>query len=284
MSTVSVEPRYAPHSHDMINAFVRHLCDLGRAESTVTTYADLLCRLDRNLPEGLAYACADELREAIHTDDRKPGTRHLYRAAAVAFYRWACDASDPWLDYNPTPHLPAVKVNARAPRPVTHEQLRDILNRARDPYRAWYLLASAEGLRCVEISRLDREDITERDTWLRGKGGRERIVPTHPAVWAAVADLPRGPVARTPDGSRRADRRQVRERANWYAQNRLGHRDITMHRLRHWYGTYVHKAAGGDIRVAQELLGHASPTTTQVYVATVDDAARAAVHALPLPV
>ncbi|TDC21582.1 hypothetical protein E1211_32025 [Micromonospora sp. 15K316] len=279
-----IPPHRAPHSAEMLTAFVRHLRALRRAATTIDTYTDLLCRLDRDLPEGLAYACADELREHIYTDERKPATVALYRAAATAFYGWATAESDPWLDYDPSRHLPAARVRARAPRPVTHEQLRDILARARDPYRLWYLLASGQGLRCIEISRLDRDDVTEQDTWIRGKGDRERIVPTHPAVWSVVRDFPRGPIARTPNGSARADRRQVRERANWYLHHRLGHQDVTMHRLRHWYGTYVHQAAGGDLRVAQELLGHASPTTTQVYVAVAGGAKAAAVAALPLPV
>lgn len=273
----------APHSHEMLTAFARHLRDLGRAVTTIDTYLDLLCRLDRTLPEGLAYACTDELREQIYAGDRRPATTALYRAAGVAFYSWATRESDPWLDYNPALHLPPANVRARAPRPVTHEQLGDVLRRAREPYRTWYLLAAAQGMRCIEISRVDRDDITEQDTWIRGKGGRERIVPTHPAVWSAVAALPRGPIARTPDGSARADRRQVRERANFYLQSRLRHQGVTMHRLRHWYGTYAHQAAGGDIRVTQELLGHASPNTTQVYVAVAGGAKSAAVRGLPLP-
>jgi len=279
-----IDASRAPHSHEMIRAFVRHLRDLGRADTTIDSYTDILCRLDRTLPEGLAYACADELRELIYVDTRRPAANALYRAAVAKFYGWATDENDPWLDYNPARHLSPVQVRARAPRPVTHEQLRDMLARAREPYRTWYLLAAAHGMRCIEISRLDRDDVTEQDTWIRGKGGRERIVPTHPAVWAAVRDLPRGPIARRPDGTGRADRRQVRERANWYAQTRLGHRDVTMHRLRHWYGTYVHQAAGHDLRVAQELLGHSSPAVTQVYVAVAGGAKAAAVAALPLPV
>ncbi|HEY9416895.1 MAG TPA: hypothetical protein VIQ30_19230, partial [Pseudonocardia sp.] len=131
----------APHSHEMIAAFVRHLRDLGRADTTVTTYVDLLCRLDRDLPEGLAYACADELRAQIYSGDRKPATVALYRAAAVAFYGWATDENDPWLDYDPSRQLPRARVRARSPRPVSHEQLADILARAADPFRLWYLLA-----------------------------------------------------------------------------------------------------------------------------------------------
>ncbi|MBC9006410.1 tyrosine-type recombinase/integrase [Micromonospora aurantiaca (nom. illeg.)] len=254
------------------------------ADSTLSTYADLLNRLDRQLPEGLTGAHADELRAAIYTEGRKPGTRHLYRAAVTGFFRWACDPDEPRLDWDPSRYLPSVRIPQRASRPITHDQLRDILARARAPFRVWYLLAAGEGLRCVEISRLDREDITEADTLIRGKGGRERIVPTPAALWQAVVDLPSGPIARHPDGTGRADRRQVRERANYHLQRTLRHRGVSMHRLRHWYGTYVHKAGGGDLRVTQELLGHASPNTTQVYVDTSGDSKRAAVDNLPLPV
>ncbi|MCT2278105.1 tyrosine-type recombinase/integrase [Micromonospora chalcea] len=278
-----VDTAHAPHSHDLIAGYLRHLAALGRADTTRDTYADELCRLDRRLPEGLVYACADELRDAIHNGER--GAAHIAKitAAVTGFYAWATRPSDPYLDFNPATDLPRAAVKPRRPRPITNDELADILRRAREPMRTWYLLAAGNGLRCVEISRLDRADVTEQATWIRGKGGKERIVPTHPAVWTAVKDLPSGPVARNRDGSH-ANRVQVQERANYHLQRTLGHRAVSMHRLRHWHGTYVHQAAGGDIRVTQELLGHASPNTTSVYVATIGGAKAAAVHALPLPV
>jgi integrase/recombinase XerC len=276
-------PTVTTPSHEMITAFVRHLRDLDRAESTIDTYVGMLARLDRDLPEGLAYACADELRAQIYVEGRKPATVALYRAAAVAFFTWATDENDPWLDYDPSRQLPRARVRQRTPRPCTHEELADILARAQEPCRTWYLLAAGCGLRCVEISRLNRADVTEHQVYVLGKGGKERAVPTHPAVWAAIRDLPAGPVARRYYDTARASRRDVQGRGNRHLAV-LGHPGITMHRLRHWYGTYVHQAAGGDLRVTQELLGHASPNTTQVYVATLAGTKAAAVAALPLPV
>ncbi|AYF29328.1 hypothetical protein CSH63_18020 [Micromonospora tulbaghiae] len=276
----------APHSHDLITSYLRHLATLGRAETTRDTYADELCRLDRRLPEGLIYACADELVDGIHrgvNGDRSAAHTAKIRAAVCGFFAWATNPAHAHLDYDPSRHLPRPQVNPRRPRPVATEQLRDILARAHEPMRTWYLLAAANGLRCVEIARLDRADITDTATWLRGKGSRERIVPTHPAVWEAVRGLPAGPIARTRAG-RHATRVQVQERGNWHLQRTLGHRGVSMHRLRHWHGTYAHQAAGGDIRVVQELLGHASPTTTAVYVAVVDERKAAAVRGLPLPI
>ncbi|MGC4855046.1 hypothetical protein ACLQ24_17060 [Micromonospora sp. DT4] len=110
-----------------------------------------------------------------------------------------------------------------------------------------------------------------------------RTLTIDPAVWAAVQGLPAGPIARNRDDSH-ANRVQVQERANYHLQQTLGHKTVSMHRLRHWHGTYVHQAADGDIRVTQELLGHASPNTASVYVATIGGAKAAAVHALPLPI
>lgn len=285
MRTVPVRPypvtaRTAPHTHDLIADYLRHLAVLGRAESTRDTYADELCRLDRTLPEGLDVACTEELVDAIHADGRSAAHIAKITAAVAGFFAWAVQAGR--LDFDPAAALPRAKVRPRRPRPVTNEELADILRRAREPMRTWYLLAAGCGLRCVEISRLDRADVTEDAMWIRGKGDKERIVPTHPAVWAAVKDLPPGPIARNRDGSH-ADRVQVQERANYHLQRTLGHKAVSMHRLRHWYGTYVHLAAGGDLRVTQELMGHTSPTTTSVYVATIGGAKHAAVHALPLP-
>ena len=268
---------------DLIDGYLSQLRAECRAATTITTYADILHRLDRVLPAGLTYANTDELRDAIYTDGRKPATRALYRAAVIGFFAWATDPSDPRLDFDPTRWLPRVKLPRRTSRTLPSEQLADILARAHEPFRLWCLLAAGAGLRCCEIAKLDRDHVTADSIWVQGKGGKERVVPTHPTVWAAVRDQPPGPLARTPDGRARAARRHVIGRANFHLQRTLGHQGVTMHRLRHWYGTNIHDAADGDIRVAQELLGHSSPSTTQVYVDTTRHKKAAAVAALALP-
>ena len=280
--TYPVDVAHAPHSHNLIADYVRHLTVLGRAQTTIDTYADELCRLDRNLPEGLADACGDELRDGIHTGRRKPAHIAKITAAAVGFFAWATNPADPRLDYNPAQHLVRVKVQPRSPRPITDDQLGDILRRARQPMHTWYLLAAGNGLRCIEISRLARADVTAETMWIHGKGDKERILPTHPAVWAAVKDLPAGPIARNRDGSH-ANRVQVQERANYHLQQTLGHVGVSMHRLRHWHATHVYQSSGRDLRVAQELLGHSNVATTQVYVAASSGAKANAVSALTLP-
>lgn len=268
---------------DLITEYLTHLRGLGRAESTIDTYAELLRRVDRHLPEGLVQACTEEIRDWIWATDRRPATRALYRTAIQQFFRWATHPADARLDYDPSALIPRQRIPARAARPIDPHRLADVLTRAREPFRTWYLIAAGGGLRCCEIAALDRQDVTEQEMWVQGKGGKERLVPTHPRVWEAVRDLPSGPIARRPDGAGRADRRQVRERANRYLQVSLGHRGTTMHQLRHWYGTQVYEASGQDLRVAQELLGHTSPMTTQVYVRASAGRMRTAVTGLALP-
>lgn len=67
--------------------------------------------------------------------------------------------------------MESVQTVRGVPRPVTDEQLSRILTEAPEPIRTWCLLAAYQGLRCVEISRLDREHITDENLFVvRGKG------------------------------------------------------------------------------------------------------------------
>lgn len=275
-----------PSDH-YLDAFLEHLVHIQRAESTRDTYRDALRVLDRDLkPRGLARSTADEINAAIRSRPT-PATRKLYRSAVVAFYARACDTCEDcdnprnWLDFDPTPWLTPHKAPRGRSRRKSTTELHDILARAVEPYRTWYLLGAGQGLRAVEISRLDREDIDIDATLVKGKGDVERTVPTHPLVWEAVRGLPRGPIALDSRGQR-ATRKGVDGRGNWYLHRRLGYPNWAMHDLRRWYSTQVHELAGGDIRVTQELLGHASPSTTAIYVDVLGSKKAAAVSGLPL--
>lgn len=277
-----------PSDH-YIRAYIACLTDLERSEATIETYRSALRLLDHELrPHGLVRSNADEIK-AVIWKRREPRTRRAYCTATRGLFHFACDPTrelrpgDPEpLDFDPTSWLPSVKRPRNESREIDTEALREVLARATEPYRTWILLAAGCGLRCIEISNLDRQHITKDDVWIQGKGGYIRTVPTGEAVWAAVRDLPRGPLARNRRGGR-ATRRQVAGRGNRHMQTVLGV-DLAMHDLRRWYATNVHLAAKGDLRVSQELLGHASPTTTAIYVDPNRAAMRAAVAALALPI
>jgi len=263
---------------DHIAEFLTHLADRGHPASTIETYGTLLRYVHRQLPYGLPCATGEELRPWVLDPTRSAATRALRRTAVRTFFVWATDPADPRVDHDPTAHLPRVPVPARRARPITTEQLHVITATAREPYRTWCVLAAYAGLRCVEISRLHREHVTVDWVTVRGKGGRERQVPTDALVWDAVSVLPAGPVALAP-GGRPATRQDVTRLANYHLR-RLAAPGVTMHRLRHWFGTYAHRATR-DLMITKELLGHVSVATTQIYVAVDTADLRAAVSTLP---
>lgn len=269
-----------PHT-PLIEAWLQALTDGGTMDSTRETYSDIVCRAHAELPQGIHFATAEEIRAWIWTPGRKANSRKLYRSALSSFFSWATHPRDPQLDFNPMPLLPTVKAPRGRPRPITVEIMADILGRAKMPCQLWFRLAAGAGLRCVEISRLDREDITAESIWVLGKGGNEAQVPTHPEIWACAQQLPAGPVARMRTGER-ADRHSISDRGA-RVLDRLGHPGVTMHRLRHFYGSQVRRAAGGDLRIAQEALRHADPKTTAVYTDYLPPDLVTAVRAVPLP-
>jgi integrase/recombinase XerC len=129
------------------------------------------------------------------------------------------------------------------------------------------------GLRISEALSLDRREAPLKDTLrITGKGNKERIVPVLPAAREAVDRyLMLCPYGLAPGeplfvGGRggRLNQRQARETMT-RLRERLGLPDsATPHALRHSFATHL-LAGGGDLRAIQELLGHASLSTTQVY-------------------
>ena len=177
------------------------------------------------------------------------------------------------------------KVRPSAPRPVTEDQARGLIEEAAcDPEReGWAALRDEAvltllwgcGLRISEALSLKRSDAPLGDSLrILGKGSKTRIAPVLPAVREAVdAYLAALPFALGPDEPLfRAHRggplspRHVQATMQ-LLRGRLGLSDrATPHALRHSFATHL-LGAGADLRSIQELLGHASLSTTQKYTA-----------------
>ncbi|MBA4859630.1 site-specific tyrosine recombinase XerD [Nocardia farcinica] len=145
--------------------------------------------------------------------------------------------------------------------------------------RALLELLYSTGARISEMVGLDVDDLdtTERAVVLRGKGGKQRIVPIgRPALAAVDAYLVRGrPVlAAAGKGTGGALFLNVRggrlsRQSAWQVLQAAAERAgigaaVSPHTLRHSFATHL-LDGGADVRVVQELLGHASVTTTQIY-------------------
>jgi len=169
------------------------------------------------------------------------------------------------------------------PRPLPAAAARDVVDRDNalddEPWiaarnTAVLALLYGSGLRISEALGLSRGEAPQGGETLRviGKGGKERVVPVLPVVAAAIADYLRlCPYRPEPDAplflGARGERLRARivQRAMAKLRGALGlPATATPHALRHSFATHL-LAAGGDLRMIQELLGHASLSTTQVY-------------------
>lgn len=265
--------------HDLIADYLRHLREKNRAENTITTRRLMLYRLNRELPYGLDQANEDELREAIYRTDWSARSQAAVLAGVRDFFGWACRPSRAELDYNPVAELVRPKFSEGLPRPLDDDELAKLLATSAEPYRLYLVLAAFAGMRSIEIARADREHFTEARILVCGKGAKERMVPTHSKVWEAVGHLPPGPVARRPGSGRRTTADRVSHGAAEYFDS-IGYAGVTLHRGRHWFATRALESCS-NLRVVQELLGHASPNSTAVYTRVSDKSRSAAVAGLP---
>lgn len=142
--------------------------------------------------------------------------------------------------------------------------------------RAMFELAYAAGLRAEEIVNLDVRDADPDAEQVRvlGKGSKTRVVPAGEPAWRAVARyLERGRPALLQDPEpalfvsktgRRLSTSDVRRRLNSWVRRAAVQGGVTPHTLRHSFATHLLEG-GADLRAIQELLGHATISTTQTY-------------------
>src|SRR3954467_3982553 len=214
-----------------------------------------------------------------------PSTTARKIASVRAFFRTLVEHGE--LTSNPADLLPAPKQPQRLPRTLKPDDVAGLLDAipASGPLelrdRAMFELAYACGLRAEELVDLDVGSIDFEDEQVRveGKGGKTRFVPAgEPALQAIARWLERGRpglagTAKAPDGDgplflsksgRRLSTSDVRRRLRTWARHASTQTGVHPHALRHSFATHLLEG-GADLRAIQEMLGHASISTTQVY-------------------
>lgn len=265
----------------IIEEYIEHLRQSQCSDQTMDSRRGILGRLNRDLQFGIGQVSRDELAAWLYRDDWSQNTQATYYRCLRSFYSWATDPADPWLKGgNPTDTLTRVRTADSVARPCDGEHLRRILTEAAEPWRTYAILAAYQGLRAIEISRLDREHVDqERLFVVKGKGGRPRVHDTDPYVWRALRDLPAGPVARHPETGERATPHYVAVYSRDYFRRKLKI-PTSLHPMRHWLGVTVQREHK-DIRVTQKLLGHRQLSSTQIYTDATDEQQREARSKLP---
>jgi integrase/recombinase XerC len=277
----------------VLEAWRGHLAQ-GRRRSphTVRAYVATAARLLDHLGIGIGHetdwrALAAlgpvELRRQL-ADRRADGIGNVSAARElsalrrfIAFAREQAGESE-----RSAPRLRGPRIKKGIPRPVTpdeavnlaamvDEDAREDWIGARD--RAVLLLLYGAGLRISEALSLKGSDVPLGDTLLvTGKGGKQRVVPVLPLVREGVADYlakspwPLGrqdPLFRGAKGG--ALSQGMVQKAMARARNALGlPPSATPHALRHSFATHL-LGSGAGLRSLQELLGHASLSSTQIY-------------------
>jgi integrase/recombinase XerC len=281
-----------------LTAFGRHLAaERGLSPHTVRAYlGDVTALLQYAASQGCADLADIEITElrgwlaAQHLAGQARASIARRAAAARAFTAFAHRQG--WLAADPGAQLGSPKVHKHLPRVLGQEQMAAVLaadrpgsgNRGAGADAAVALrdtaimeLLYASGIRVSELCGLDVPDIDFGRRTLRvlGKGGKERVVPAGiPAFRAAAAWLDQGrPVLAGPGAGRavflgarggRIDPRTVRRVVHAMIAAAGPVPDTGPHGLRHTAATHLLEG-GADLRSVQELLGHASLATTQIY-------------------
>ncbi len=281
---LDAERGFSAHTRRAYLADVEHLANYAGGEVT---------------PEEVDAGLVREWLAELH-QRRSPATLGRRLAGARAFFRFLQREGRVAVD--PTAGLPAPKLPQRPPRPLSVDDCFALADQAADQAdppahaqrdgprrrrmrlrdRALVELLYGTGIRVGELAALDVRDVDlhRGDVRVLGKGGKERVVPMPDlarralAEWLAERRRP-GLLAeplfialrpRKESAPRRLGARDVRRILKRRALARGLDDCVHPHRLRHSYATHL-LDMGADLREIQELLGHASLSTTQKYTA-----------------
>jgi integrase/recombinase XerC/integrase/recombinase XerD len=272
----------------------RDLRTRGAAERTRRAYGVDLAAFTvwakalRLSPGDLRHRDVRRYAASLSADGKASTTVARHLASIRGFYDFLVRTEQ--IGGNPAELVSSPKKPQKLPQVLTGEQMRMLLQGipARTPLelrdRAMFELAYSCGLRCEEIVNLDIDSFDFEEDQLRvlGKGSKTRLLPVgEPARRAVERYLQRGrrPLADDPreralflsKSGRRLSNSDVTRRLRIWVANVSSIGGISPHSLRHSFATHLLEG-GADLRTIQELLGHSSISTTQVYTRV--DAAR----------
>ena len=279
-------PRQKPSWGRTLAAFDTALRTQGMTERTRRAYgADLgqlaawASRHDLD-PAQLDYRTIRRFAGVLSERGASKSTVARKLAAIRAFYRVLVQRGE--LESSPADLVASPKPDSYLPTVLKAAEASELLGRLpgstpldlRD--RAIFELAYSAGLRAGELIDLDLGDLDADAEELRveGKGGHTRVVPAGEPAWRALEayrERGRPELSRAPDpalflsrGGRRLATSDLRRRLRLAVRRASVQAGVTPHTLRHSFATHLLEG-GADLRAIQELLGHASISTTQTY-------------------
>ncbi|NQT16159.1 MAG: tyrosine recombinase XerD, partial [Planctomycetes bacterium] len=283
-----------------LEAFVDYAAgECHLAENTVAAYRRDLKQFfewleGRSIP-ALSIRDLADYTTWLHQKGLGPATLARYLVSLKVFFRYL--QLEGVLEDNLAELLGSQKLWERVPEVLSPRQINELFESPRksDPYwrrdRALMEMLYATGCRASEVSNLRLRDVhlDEGFAMCRGKGNKERLVPLGRRAGEAfrlyleeersrlaARVSPQPPWAFLSYRGRRVRRERIWELLKKYARRVGASAAVSPHTLRHSFATHL-LAGGVDLRLVQEMLGHASIATTQIYT-HVDHTRLKAVH------
>jgi site-specific recombinase XerD len=285
--TAMVRPQPSPPWREALDLFESDLRRRGMADKTRRAYGvdlgqfALWCTTQALEPVQVTPKTLR--RYAALLSDRRNVAATVARKLAALRSFYGVLREHGLVSQNPADLMPAPKRPRHLPRVLRPDEMAALLDRipATTPLelrdRALFELAYASGLRAEELVDLDMPsvDFDGEEVRIEGKGSKTRIVPTgEPALAAVARYLERArPALAAGDGEaalflsksgRRLSTSDVRRRLRVWSRQAALQGGVSPHALRHSFATHLLEG-GADLRAIQELLGHASISTTQIY-------------------
>lgn len=258
------------HERFLLRAFAEEQDRRGLAKRTIEGRRRTLVAFFSSLDETPALgASREQVRDFLDACDLCPRSRYTYMSALSAFYDWAVEEGHALT--NPVKALRRPRLGRLLPHPIGADDLAVALETPDGRMRVWLGLGAYAGLRTVEMAGLTRDDVLDgrRPPVLHirnGKGGKERVVPLHPELARMLRMLPmpqRGPLFRLNDGTP-----MKAQTIGSYVARHLHALDIpaSAHSLRHYFLSEMFRLTK-NLRLCQEMAGHADPKSTAIYTA-----------------
>jgi integrase/recombinase XerD len=281
---------------EYINNFLNYLVvEKGFSKNTEEAYRNDLCQLEGFItgeatrrgepPAWNRFDRQDMLSYMLSLKEKRYASTTLARkiAAAKSFFKFLSDEHK--VTQNPTENIASLKVGRALPKPISVAQARRLLDEPtkqsspeakRD--KAMLELLYASGMRVSELVSLNLGDVDTAGGYVRcfGKGHKERMIPIYPRAAQSVENYlkegrPQIVQNRMDEKAlflnvrgERLTRQGLWQILKGYAKDANIEAEVTPHTLRHSFATHMLNG-GADLRMVQELLGHANISTTQVY-------------------
>ncbi len=263
----------------LIDEFLIYLeIEKGYSKATIREYKYDLNLFKRFVQKSLDHVTTGDLRKFLYylKKERNSSAKTIHRkiCSIRSFYKFL--SKEHYISKNPTENIETPKIPKSLPKTLSQEEVLKLLKAPKSLRdRAILALLYSSGLRVSELCSLKVRDVNFEEGHLKvvsGKGAKDRFVPVAPFV---IDLLKRYIKQRNEDFasdsplflSRRGGAltpRTIQRMIKKYKEKAKINRPVTPHTLRHAFATHLIENKV-DIRLIQELLGHASLSTTQLY-------------------